>query len=353
MGTDPEMLQFGTKRFAAADECSHKFDIGYGPRGRGTATLDHGLPGSRPSRSRRARPSFVRAWPRRRRTRRRSTPWRPASTSSARALRARQPPRRHARPRRLPRDRGRRATPGTPGVEIRLREARATLAGAQRRLAFQLRALYEQGDVDPLAVVFGATPSGVACRSSTTSTGAPPQSTAIVAATRAAERRLAPHAAKLASDAQRLARSLVSARAAEQSLASTAPASRRTSPLSAPAADDSGTAFERAVRDGEVADDRATRRPAAIERRPEDVGKRDVLHPQGNDGERPPGRAGHRRGRPRPSSRSARGSTSPATARASPPIRAAGSRARSSISGTRRTRECAKWGRRTVTITIY
>ena len=41
-------------------------------------------------------------------------------------------------------------------VQAQLRIARGTLAIAERRLATRLRALYEQGDVDPLAVILGA-----------------------------------------------------------------------------------------------------------------------------------------------------------------------------------------------------
>ena len=102
--------------------------------------------------------------------------------------------------------------------------ARTTLAGTQRQLAFQLRTLYEQGEVDPLAVVIGATSLGKGLRELDDLKRSAAEGRRVVAETRAAERRLIHARRTLVSDAQRLARSLSSAQAAEQSLASSAAA---------------------------------------------------------------------------------------------------------------------------------
>lgn len=103
-----------------------------------------------------------------------------------------------------------------------LRTDRATLAATQRQLALQLRTLYERGQVDPLAVVFGATSLEKGLRALDDLTRSAHESEGVVAATRAADRRLLLARRTLASHARRLAHSLSSARAAEQSLASTA-----------------------------------------------------------------------------------------------------------------------------------
>jgi 3D (Asp-Asp-Asp) domain-containing protein/peptidoglycan hydrolase CwlO-like protein len=100
--------------------------------------------------------------------------------------------------------------------------ARITLASAQRQLAFQLRELYEQGEVDPLAVVFGATSLGNGLRELDDLERSAAQGTRIVAETRAAQRRLLHARRTLAADAHRLAQSLSSAQAAEKSLANSA-----------------------------------------------------------------------------------------------------------------------------------
>jgi 3D (Asp-Asp-Asp) domain-containing protein/peptidoglycan hydrolase CwlO-like protein len=103
-----------------------------------------------------------------------------------------------------------------------LRTARATLAATQRQLALQFRTLYEQGAVDPLAVVFGATSLERGLRALNDLSLSADQSARVIAATRAADRRLLHARRTLASHAQRLARSLSFAHAAELSLASTA-----------------------------------------------------------------------------------------------------------------------------------
>ena len=102
------------------------------------------------------------------------------------------------------------------------RAARVTLAGAQRQLALQLRTLYEQGEVDPLAVVLGATSLSNGVRQLDDLRRVADASVRVVATTRAAQRRLLDARRTLASHAQQLARSLAAARAAERSLLSTA-----------------------------------------------------------------------------------------------------------------------------------
>ena len=96
------------------------------------------------------------------------------------------------------------------------------LAGTQRQLAFQLRTMYEQGAVDPLAVVIGATSLGKGLRELDDLKRSATEGRRVIAETRAAERRLLHAQRTLASDARRLARSLSSARAAEESLSSSA-----------------------------------------------------------------------------------------------------------------------------------
>lgn len=103
-----------------------------------------------------------------------------------------------------------------------LRAARATLATTQRQLAYQLRLLYEQGEVDPLAVVLGATSLGKGLRDLDYLRESAAESSNAVAATLAAERRLLHMRRTLAADARRLTRSLASARAAEDSLVAAA-----------------------------------------------------------------------------------------------------------------------------------
>ncbi len=99
---------------------------------------------------------------------------------------------------------------------------RATLAGAQRQLALELRTLYERGEVDPLAVVFGATSLGRGMRQLDELKLLAAQSTRVVAATRRAARRLSRARRAFTADARRLARSLAFADAAEQSISDAA-----------------------------------------------------------------------------------------------------------------------------------
>jgi 3D (Asp-Asp-Asp) domain-containing protein/peptidoglycan hydrolase CwlO-like protein len=103
-----------------------------------------------------------------------------------------------------------------------LSAARITLASAQGRLALQLRTLYEQGHVDPLAVMFGATSLSQGMRKLDDLRHVADTSSRVVGATRAAEHRLLHARRTLAAHAKRLAGLLVAARAADQSLSSAA-----------------------------------------------------------------------------------------------------------------------------------
>src|SRR5262249_53029829 len=85
-----------------------------------------------------------------------------------------------------------------------------------------LRTLYEQGEVDPVAVVIGATSLASGLQQLDDLRRGAAESNRVITETRAAERRLLHARRTLASDARRLARSLASARAAEQSLSATA-----------------------------------------------------------------------------------------------------------------------------------
>jgi 3D (Asp-Asp-Asp) domain-containing protein len=103
--------------------------------------------------------------------------------------------------------------------------ARSTLAVSQHQLAVRLRAVYEQGSIDPVAVVLGSPSLGAGLQKLDYLTRDAEQSRAIATATRAAHLRLLHARRTLGADARRLSVSLASARAAEQSLA-TAVASR-------------------------------------------------------------------------------------------------------------------------------
>lgn len=101
---------------------------------------------------------------------------------------------------------------------------RTTLRATQRQLAFQLRTIYERGQVDPLAVVIGSTSLDNGLRELDDLGRSTAESSQVIAQTRAAERRLIHARRTLASDARRLTLSLASARAAEQILATAATA---------------------------------------------------------------------------------------------------------------------------------
>ena len=99
--------------------------------------------------------------------------------------------------------------------------ARSSLRIGRRRLALELRALYEQGSVDPVAVVLGATSLTKGLGQLDAMSRLSAQSRQIVAATIAARGRLRHSRSRLAAQERRLERSLSAAQQAEQSLAST------------------------------------------------------------------------------------------------------------------------------------
>jgi 3D (Asp-Asp-Asp) domain-containing protein len=105
-------------------------------------------------------------------------------------------------------------------VDLR-RELEATaaeLAAGQRQLALDLRALYERGDVDPVAVVLGAGSLTKGLRQLDALSQVANESRRVVAATSAAHRRLLLSRRRLAGQEHRLARSLAAARRAERNL---------------------------------------------------------------------------------------------------------------------------------------
>ena len=99
--------------------------------------------------------------------------------------------------------------------------ARASLGIAQRDLASDLRALYERGSVDPVAVILGATSLTNGLQQLDDLSHVADQSRQIVAATTAARHRLLRSRVLLAAEQRRLDRSLAAARLAEQRLAAT------------------------------------------------------------------------------------------------------------------------------------
>jgi 3D (Asp-Asp-Asp) domain-containing protein len=107
-----------------------------------------------------------------------------------------------------------------------LRAARASLSIGQHRLALDLRTLYERGTVSPVAVVLGAKSLTTALRDLDALSRVGDQSRRIVAATLAARRRLLRSQRRLAAEQTRLHRSLAAARQAEQSLTEAAAARR-------------------------------------------------------------------------------------------------------------------------------
>jgi 3D (Asp-Asp-Asp) domain-containing protein len=98
---------------------------------------------------------------------------------------------------------------------------------SRRSLIIDLRALYERGDVDPVAVVLGAKSLGTGLSQLDALSRAADQSQQIVAATSAAHRRLLRSQHLLAVEARRLSRSLAAARQATERLRATV-ASRTT-----------------------------------------------------------------------------------------------------------------------------
>jgi 3D (Asp-Asp-Asp) domain-containing protein len=95
---------------------------------------------------------------------------------------------------------------------------------AQHELAHRLRMLYEQGTVDPVAVVLGARSLSTALRRLDDLKRAADESRQVVAATTAARRRLVRARLRLSAEAGSLMRSLVAARSAARSLTNAATA---------------------------------------------------------------------------------------------------------------------------------
>ena len=102
--------------------------------------------------------------------------------------------------------------------------ARTSLKSGQQQLALELRALYERGNVDPVAVMLGADSLTKGLRQLDALSRVADQSRKIIAVTTAAHLRLVGSQARLAAAERRLARSLASARQSERRLASAAAA---------------------------------------------------------------------------------------------------------------------------------
>jgi 3D (Asp-Asp-Asp) domain-containing protein len=104
--------------------------------------------------------------------------------------------------------------------------ARASLKAGQHRLALDLRTLYERGTVSPVAVVLGAKSLTTALGDLDALSRVGDQSRRIVASTLAARRLLLRSQRRLAAEQMRLERSLAAARQAERSLTEAAAARR-------------------------------------------------------------------------------------------------------------------------------
>jgi 3D (Asp-Asp-Asp) domain-containing protein len=102
--------------------------------------------------------------------------------------------------------------------------AQASFETGQHRLSLDLRALYERGNVDPVAVMLGATSLTKGLRQLDALSQVADQSHRIVDATSAARQRLLRSQRRLVAEQRRLARSLAAARQAEQQLAAAAEA---------------------------------------------------------------------------------------------------------------------------------
>jgi 3D (Asp-Asp-Asp) domain-containing protein len=100
--------------------------------------------------------------------------------------------------------------------------AQASLKTGQHRLALELRALYERGNVDPVAVMLGAASLTNALRQLDALSRVTDQSRRIVDATTAAHHRLLGSQARLAAEERRLAGLLAAARQGEKRLAAAA-----------------------------------------------------------------------------------------------------------------------------------
>ena len=111
-------------------------------------------------------------------------------------------------------------------IRQELAAARASLVTGRHRLAADLRALYERGNVDPVAVVLGATSLTKGLRQLDALSQVSAQSRQIVTATVAARRRLLGSQRRLAAEQRKLDGALAAARQAEQSLAQAVAARR-------------------------------------------------------------------------------------------------------------------------------
>jgi 3D (Asp-Asp-Asp) domain-containing protein len=100
--------------------------------------------------------------------------------------------------------------------------AQATLQIGRHRLGLNLRTLYEQGNVDPLAVMLGSTTLTKGLRQLDDLQRVTDQARRIVIATTAARTRLIASRTQLAAEERRLSASLAAARAAERKVAGAA-----------------------------------------------------------------------------------------------------------------------------------
>jgi peptidoglycan DL-endopeptidase CwlO len=107
-----------------------------------------------------------------------------------------------------------------------LSATRSSLKVGQHQLALDLRTLYEQGNVDPVAVMLGSESLAKGLRKLDNLSRVADQSRQIVETTTDARRRLLRSQARLAAEQRRLARALAAAREAERQVAAAA-ASRR------------------------------------------------------------------------------------------------------------------------------
>jgi len=107
-------------------------------------------------------------------------------------------------------------------LETELAADEASFKTSRRSLVIELRALYEQGNVDPVAVVLGAKSLSTGLNQLADLSRAADQSRQIVAATAAAHRRLVRSQDLLAVEKRRLDRSLAAARQAEHRLTAAA-----------------------------------------------------------------------------------------------------------------------------------
>ena len=111
-------------------------------------------------------------------------------------------------------------------LRAELGAARASLKVGQQRLALELRSLYQQGDLDSLAVVLGAKSLSKGLSQLDAMSRLADQSKQIVAAASAARSRLLRSRARLAAAERRLETSLAAAKEAEQRVASAVEARR-------------------------------------------------------------------------------------------------------------------------------